>query len=167
LRGESLEVLRSAVTDRSTLERFRRKVVVVAGSGCWWFTGAITGKGHGRFWLGAGGGGGVVIVVHRFALAVAADVDDLRSRPLLAHACDNPLCQRIGSDHVQHSTAARNRAEFLTRRETVGSPVRDARGALGRAVELRAALLNEWPGSLAAAQARGMRADEAQPPLWS
>jgi hypothetical protein len=62
---------------------------------------------------------------------------------------------------------ARNRAEFLMRRETVGSPLRDARGALGRAVELRASLLDERPGSLAAAQARGMRADEAQPPLWS
>jgi hypothetical protein len=166
LGDESLEVLRWAVTDPTTVERFRGKVARVPGSACSWFTGAITGRGHGRFWLAARERRGVVVVAHRFAWAVAVGVDDLQSRPVLAHGCDNPLCQRIGPGHVQPSTAARNRAEFLMRRETVGSPLRDARGSLGRALELRAALLDQRPGALAAAQARGMGADAAQPPLW-
>jgi hypothetical protein len=164
---QALEVLRWAVTDPTTVERFRGKVARVPGSACSWFTGALTGHGHGRFWLATSEGRGVVVVAHRFAWAVAVGVDDLLSRPVLAHGCDNPLCQRIGPGHVQPSTAARNRAEFLMRRATVGSPLRDARGSLGRAAELRAAVLSDGsPESLAAAQARGMTADAAQPPLW-
>lgn len=36
------------VADPDVVERYRAKIVEVAGSDCWWWTGAISGRGHGR-----------------------------------------------------------------------------------------------------------------------
>jgi hypothetical protein len=47
-----LAALHRAVNDPATVERFRSKVAQVPGSQCLWWTGAISGRGHGRFWLG-------------------------------------------------------------------------------------------------------------------
>ena len=45
---EGLALLVVAVADADTVARRERKIVRVAGSECWWWTGAISGKGHGR-----------------------------------------------------------------------------------------------------------------------
>ena len=34
---------------------------------------------------------------------------------VLAHECDNPLCQRIGAGHVVSSTRSRNQTDWVTR----------------------------------------------------
>lgn len=129
LAEESLELLRAAVADEETVARFRAKIRQVPGVACATWTGALSGRGHGRFWLAGRGGGGGVVIAHRFAYALEHGVDALVAVPVLGHRCDNPLCQRIDTGHVEPSTPWRNRQEWLMRRHTVGGPLRDVRGA--------------------------------------
>ena len=48
----SLWLLRAAVAEGGTVARFRAKIAVVPGSGCEYWTSAISGRGHGRFRVG-------------------------------------------------------------------------------------------------------------------
>jgi hypothetical protein len=167
LAESTLELLRAAVADEDTVARFRTKIRVVPGSPCRWWSHAVSGRGHGRFWLGTVGGRDVVVIAHRFAWALEFGVDALQQVPVLGHRCDNPLCQRIGPGHVEASTAWRNRQEWVMRRDTIGGALRDARGARGRARALRDAVRRDPTSvSLAAAMGVGMGADAAQVPLW-
>ena len=109
------------------------KVVHVPGSECDWWVGAISGRGHGRFWVGPGH----VVIAHRFAFAMTYGLEALDLAPLLGHRCDNPLCQRIGDGHVVVSTARENRREWVQRRNLVDSPLADPRGSRSRAEVLR------------------------------
>lgn len=159
--------LRAATADPRTIARFRTKIQVVAGSECWWWDSAVSGRGHGRFWLAAPGCRDVVVIAHRFAWALEFGADALDQVPVLGRRCDNPLCQRIGDGHVMASTHWDNRQEWTRRRHTIGGPLRDTRGARGRARALRDAVRRDAsPGSLAAAAAEGLRFDTAQLPLW-
>lgn len=128
-----------AADDPAVRARFLRKVVEVPGSECRWWLGAISGRGHGRFWIGPGR----VAIAHRFAYAVVHGVAALDAAPLLGHRCDNPLCQRIDDDHVAVSSASQNRREFLARRGLIESPLADPRGARARAEALRALARSE------------------------
>ena len=96
--------------------------------------------------------------VDGFTVALANGVDALfhpdGSRVLLAHSCDNPLCQ--AAEHLSVATPAQNRAEWDRRRSNLGSPLRDIRGARGRAMAVRAALLTG--GDVAACLRAGMTA---------
>ena len=117
--------LLAVLGDRAAVARYWAKVRLVAGSDCLWWTGAISGRGHGRFWVTARSNGrGHVIVAHRFAWAIAYGPADLASHAVLGHRCDNPLCQNV--EHLEPSDAARN--------------AHDWRGAYGRAKALRDAL---------------------------
>ena len=51
----SLRLLRAAVADGGTVVRFRAKIAVVPGSGCEYWTSAISGRGRGRFRVGEDG----------------------------------------------------------------------------------------------------------------
>jgi hypothetical protein len=167
LAEQALELLRAAVTDKETVARFHAKVRTVPGVECRLWASAVSGRGHGRFWLARTGGRDVVVIAHRFAFALEHGVDALLGVPVLGHRCDNALCQRIGEGHVEPSSAWRNRQEWLMRRHTIGGPLRDVRGARGRARALRDALRTD-PTGLAAVEAMGvgLRADAAQLPLW-
>ena len=70
LDDEGLASLAAATADREIVERWRAKIVTVEGSGCLWWTGAISGRGHGRFWYAPGR----VVIAHRFAFAAAHDL---------------------------------------------------------------------------------------------
>lgn len=72
LDGEGLAALASAVADPVRVERWRAKTVRVPGSECRWWTGAVSGRGHGRFWIG-----GHVVIAHRFAWAITHGVQSL------------------------------------------------------------------------------------------
>jgi len=103
----------------------------------------------------------------RFAWAITHGVDALEDVPMLGHRCDNPLCQMVGPRHVEASSAWRNRQEWVMRRHTIGGPLRDRRGARGRALAVRDALRVDPSGATAAAVMRsGLSADMAQMPLW-
>ena len=137
--------LEELLASTSVRERFTAKLVVVPGSGCLWWTGAVSGRGHGRFWVAPG----LVMVAHRVAYALALGVAALADAPLLAHGCDNPLCQHVGPGHVVASCAVLNRGEWLQRRYVIGSPVADPRGAGVRARALRD-LARQSPAAVAA-----------------
>lgn len=148
LDGEGLASLAAATADGDVVERWRAKIVTVEGSGCLWWTGAISGRGHGRFWYASGR----VVIAHRFAFAVAHDVTALARAELLGHRCDNPLCQRVHPEHVVRSTYVANRREWAILKKLTGSPLGDPRGSRRRARELRD-LAREDPALLAADQA--------------
>ncbi len=88
---EGSGLLHAAVADADTVTRRERKIVRVTGSECWWWTGAISGKGHGRFWFAPGR----VIIARRFGFAQVHGVAALAATEVLGHRCDNPLCQRV------------------------------------------------------------------------
>ena len=137
------EFLAAAVADSSVVARFQEKLVWVPGSECVWWTGAVSGRGHGRFWVGQQR----VVIAHRFAYALVHGVDALPG--LLGHRCDNPLCQRVDPDHLVASTAARNRQEWAIRRHIAGLPLSDPRGSRGRAEALRTLVRRNPSGVLA------------------
>lgn len=141
--------------------RFWAKVVRVEGSGCLWWTGAVSGRGHGRFWVASGR----VVVAHRFAFALAHGVAASDAVQVLGHRCDNPLCQRVGPGHVVASSYVENRREWAARRDVTGSPLADPRGARRRARELRD-LARADPALVAADLARLRRVFGEQPALW-
>lgn len=149
--------LARAGADPRVRARYFAKILRVDGSACWWWTGAISGKGHGRFWVREGW----TVIAHRLGWAIAHPGETVPE--LVGHECDNPLCQR--PEHWRESTHALNRAEWVARRETIGSPLRDERGARGRAREIRDGLLaGKSPSEL---EALGLNAvDRGQLPLW-
>jgi hypothetical protein len=124
-----------AVNDPATVERFRSKVVQVPGSDCLWWTGAVSGREHGRFWFGRGR----VVIAHRFAFALAYGVEALDQVRVLGHRCDNPLCQRVGPGHVVAFSAALNRREWVIRRLLAGNPLAGSAAACPRTAGPRAA----------------------------
>ena len=161
LSAAGLAALHRAVNHPATVQRFRSKVVQVPGSQCLWWTGAISGRGHGRFWFGRGR----VVIAHRFAFALAYGVEALDQVRVLGHRCDNPLCQRVGPGHVVASSAALNRREWVIRRLLAGSPLADPRGPRRRARELRD-LARQDPSAVAADLGRLRERIGEQLPLW-
>lgn len=121
----------AAVADPDVVARYLAKVVQVPGTECVWWTGAVSGAGHGRFWVGDGR----VVIAHRFAYALVHGADALPA--VLGHRCDNPLCQRVSPEHVAPSTPSQNRMEWLIRRDITAGPLADPRGSRGRAQALR------------------------------
>jgi hypothetical protein len=150
----------AALADPDVVARYRAKVITVPGSDCAWWTGAVSGRGHGRFWLSAGR----VMIAHRFAFAVLHGVDELQASQLLGHRCDNPLCQRVAPGHVVVSSALQNRREWAIRRSLPG-PLGDPRGPRRRARELRD-LARTDPGQVAADLERLRRLLGEQLTLW-
>jgi hypothetical protein len=47
-----LAVLASALRDPAVVGRYQAKIVSVPGSDCRWWSGAVSGRGHGRFYVG-------------------------------------------------------------------------------------------------------------------
>jgi hypothetical protein len=163
--SEAAKLLRWAVDDSDTVRRYRAKVVAVPGSACAWWSGALSGRGHGRFWLGTVAGRDVVVIAHRFGFALEHGVDALLATPVLGHGCDNPLCQRIDRAHVRASSHVLNRREWAVRRRIGGSPLLDRRGARGRARALRDAV-QAADELFAVVEAEGLPPG-VQLPLWT
>jgi len=163
----SLAVLRSAVTDPDTVTRYQAKTRDVIGSDCLWWTGAVSARGHGRFWLDNIDGHDIVVIAHRFAWALAFGVEDLQTVPVLGHRCDNPLCQRLTGRHVTRSSPVENARAWAARRHTIGNPLRDNRGSRGRSTVIRDLLRGDAAAAeITAAISSGLHLDTAQLPLW-
>ncbi|MDF9716487.1 hypothetical protein [Nocardioides sp. ChNu-99] len=138
--------LRAVLGQPGVRQRFWSKVVLVPGSSCAWWVGAIADGGHGRFWLGSSARRrDVVAIAHRVAYAFAYGPEALDQAALLTHSCDNPLCQNV--EHLRPGTEFSNAWEWSVRRHRTGGPLRDVRGATGRARAARAVILGG--GSLA------------------
>ena len=156
-----LSLLTEATSDAAVVARWRSKIVTVPGSGCRWWTGAISGRGHGRFWFAPGR----VVIAHRFAFAMTRGGPERAGVAVLGHRCDNPLCQRVGPGHVVASSHVENRREWAIRKALTGSPLGDPRGSRRRARELRD-LARADPALVAADLARLTALYGEQLPLW-
>ncbi len=126
--------LGEALASEAVVARYWSYVFTVPASDCIWWTGAISQRGHGRFWLGEGH----VIIAHRFAFALANGIDRLAAAEVLDHECDNPLCQNSG--HMTPTTIGGNRQRWAARRHQSGGPLRDVRGSRGRSLAIRQAI---------------------------
>ncbi len=161
-------VMRAGLADPRVVARYRAKVAYGARDQCWHFTGAIHPHGHGRFFVGqytdtGGVRRDVVVIAHRFGWALAYGAGWLEQVPVLAHDCDEAGCQNPA--HLSPATMASNHHDWDTRRWQLGSPLRDVRGAAGRARAIRAAILGGH--DVAAARSAGISPlDRDQLPLW-
>ncbi|MFP5284076.1 MAG: hypothetical protein ACLGIF_11575, partial [Actinomycetes bacterium] len=125
---EAAAVLRAALGDVGAVARYRAHISAPTTAGCQLWTGAISGRGHARFWVGAlPDGRDVVVLDHRFGYGVRFGYEQLLAAPAVRHyECDNPLCQTV--EHLRPGTNADNAHDWATRRLTPGSPLRDTRG---------------------------------------
>ena len=80
---------------------------------------------------------------HRFGYAAVHGVDALLNVPLLAHQCDNPLCQNPRCWRESNHRA--NGQEYGRRRDIVRGALADTRGARGRARAVRDAARDGAP----------------------
>lgn len=139
--SETVAALREAVSDAATVSRYWAHVH--PGPSCWYWTGALSGRGHGRFYLTAAPDlvkrrRTIVVIAHRFGYAATYGVDALLAVPVIGHGCDNPVCQN--PSHWRESDPVSNRREWAARRREVGSSLSDRRGARGRAHAVRDAV---------------------------
>lgn len=126
-------ITHSDLSNDAILARYCAKLIELPGSGCLWWKGAISGADHGRFWIGPGR----VIIAHRFAYAMAMGIDELEQAELLGHQCDNPLCQRIGPDHIVPTTYTQNRIAWQQRARTAAGGYIGPHSAHTRAIIMR------------------------------
>lgn len=134
----TLELMRSAIRCPKTRTRYEALIhPTPLSTGCLLWTGAIAGRGHGRFWLGRSSdtGRNVAVVAHRWTYALHHSLDALLDAEVIRHNCDNPICQNPA--HLSPGDTWQNTLEGLNRREIIGNPLRDIRGARGRALALR------------------------------
>ena len=157
-------LLREFVADPRIGERWRRHVhPIPLASGCLIWTGAISAGGHGRFWLGRRPDGrDLVIVAHRFGYALHHGIDALLTTEVIRHTCDEPSCQN--PTHWAAGTTQENTLEWANRRWNPGSPLRDIRGARGRAEALRTAALTGTNLDHAAAAGKPLGDPTPRPP---
>ncbi|MDO5498641.1 MAG: HNH endonuclease [Propionibacteriaceae bacterium] len=130
--ASTIQRLEAAVRSEDSVGRFRALTHLdVAASSCVYWVGAVSERGHGRFWVGEGS----VVIAHRFAWALAYGVEALRDCSVLAHSCDNPLCVNV--EHLRGSTPWRNAREWSSRSGLWSGPLSDARGSRRRARAIR------------------------------
>lgn len=172
---DAWQLVRAAVSDQDVIDRYTAKVHIDPQQSCRFWFGALHGRtGHGRFWVGAhpldghGDGSGVRskevgIIASRFAWALHHGPDALAEAPVLAHTCDEASCQN--PEHLILSSNAGNHDDWLRRRWSIGSPLRDTRGPAGRAQAIREAII--MGTSVQVAKQAGTSAlDREQLPLW-
>lgn len=118
----------------AVVARFEAKIVRTEG--CWWWTGAVaSGHGHGCF----AEYHDTVTGAHRFALELELG-RRLGGGEVAAHGCDEPLCVRVGPEHVHPSTPADNMHDMVVRGRRRGPWVLDTRGPAGRSRAIRDAV---------------------------
>lgn len=137
---------------RTADERFWSKVIKgPRPEDCWFWVGAISDDGYGRFTLNQGGHTRAVRP-HRYAYWLATGIwfDDM---PSLMHDCDEPICVHATNDSGSHLMIGNHRENMLDRsrklRHSNGSGLRY--WGMGRAAQadrsrrLRGELLvNGW-----------------------
>lgn len=136
----TVQALHSAVSDPTVVARYRSHILTGTDDECHLWTGAISGRGHGRFYVASrqadtGRRRTVVVIAHRFGYAAAHGVDALLDVPVVGHRCDNPVCQN--PRHWRDSNTRYNALEYARRRAVILSPLADLRGARGRAKAVR------------------------------
>ena len=133
--------------DAETPARVHEKVYRRGPGQCHYWLGALSSSGHGRVRLGVRTASAlrpasVVMAAHVYLYQESRGL--LRplpdgSYPLVRHRCGEPSC--LNPLHLAAGTAAGNAVGVLAARGTTG-PAADARGAQGRAIAIRDAILS-------------------------
>lgn len=158
-------------SDPATVERYEAKVYRGPGpTDCHWWLGAVSDTGHGKFRAGSRTAGtSRVVTAHVLGFAIYQDAALLEHSPMVVrHMCDEPSCQNPAHWLVGHRL--QNILDFQARRNLSGHALADVRGAAGRAVAVRDAILSASPGMvadvIAAALAAGHPRGDYQDALW-
>lgn len=162
---EAAELLRAALVDAAVRDRYRALISPTSTPNeCRLWTGAVSGRGHGRLWIGElADGRDVTVIAHRYGWGLAHGFDALMDAAVVRHDCDVTLCQNV--DHLRIGGGSENRRDWSARRAVPGSPLHDRRGSLGRALAMRAAVRSG--GDIGDAIEAGLTdLDRYQPPLW-
>ncbi|WP_306324112.1 MULTISPECIES: hypothetical protein [unclassified Streptomyces] len=156
--------------DRSIVARYEAKTYRGPGAGDhhWWL-GSISDSGHGKLRVGSRASGTRRVVnVHVLGWAIHHGTAALRNGAVVRHACDEPSCQN--PEHWLTGDRLQNILDFQSRRRLSGHALADVRGAQGRAMAVRDAILAAAAGAeadaIAAALAAGHPTGERQERLW-
>ncbi|MFD8851546.1 hypothetical protein [Streptomyces sp. NPDC059604] len=156
--------------DVATVARYQAKVYRGPGpTPCHWWLGAISDSGHGKFRAGSRPAGtSRVVSAHVLGFVVHHGAAALGAGVVVRHTCDEPSCQNPG--HWLTGERLQNVVDYAARRVLTGHALADVRGAAGRAVAVRDAILAAEPGTepaaIAAALAAGHPSGEHQDTLW-
>lgn len=90
-----------------TIARFWSKVDKRGPEDCWEWRGHIGSNGYGRFHAGTSD-----VPAHRFALAVAADIEPDPEKVVM-HLCDNPPC--VNPSHLREGTYSENARDAIAK----------------------------------------------------
>ena len=142
------DLWRAFLADPATIERYHSKVYRRAGPGCWYWLSAISSTGHGRLRCGTRAleperPGTRVVASHVYGFQLSRGLlrpdPATRLLPVIRHRCDEASCHR--PSHWATGSTADNAADFAARGGVPGSPLTDRRGAAGRAIAIRGAIL--------------------------
>ncbi|MEU0289293.1 hypothetical protein [Streptomyces sp. NPDC006147] len=160
----------SLAADPSTIARYEAKVYRGGPTDCHWWLGAISDSGHGKLRAGSRPAGtSRVVSAHVLGWAIRHGTDALRGGAVvIRHICDETSCQN--PEHWMAGDRLQNILDFQARRNLSGHALADVRGAAGRAVAVRDAILAAAPGreadAIAAALAAGHPSGDHQDALW-
>ncbi|GAA4266584.1 hypothetical protein [Frondihabitans peucedani] len=148
------------MTTRSEVDRFWSHVVKgPEADDCWFWTGAISDDGYGRFWVRRELGQQAVRP-QRYAYELATG-EPLPPSTLLLHSCDIPMCVHASVNlDVSHVAPGTHRENMLDRaqrsryrnRHTLRLGLLSRQGRVQRSLDLRAVILDHgWQPELISA----------------
>lgn len=159
------EVWAALTAHQPSRDRYHGYVCQRSPDLCWYWTGAISDTGHGKFRAGtrAAAGDGppsVVVTAHVYGYRMVFGPPRSPGRAgalVIAHRCDESSCQNPA--HWRLGTVASNAADFIARRGH--GPLADSRGPAGRARAIAAAINAARTATAGATPAEAAAAIEA------
>ena len=135
------------LADPDTRRRYEALVYQRGPSQCAYWLGAISSTGHGKFRAGSRGrarpdtGPSRIVTAHVYAYQLHYDAlpEAWAGRVVIRHQCDETSCQAW--EHLIIGTQPDNVRDYQARRGRESGPLADRRGARGRAVAIRGAIL--------------------------
>ena len=139
------------LADPDTRRRFEALVYRRGPGQCAWWLGAISSTGHGKFRAGsrsrarAEAGPAVpsrIVTAHVYAYQLHHGIiipAPVAGQTVIRHSCDETSCQN--GDHLLIGSQPDNVQDYQARRGRENGPLADRRGARGRAVAIRNAIL--------------------------